>query len=224
MLGDGALRGVGAPSGAGAAGLYSGTVLATCVGLFLFTRILIPDVILTLAITLALWAFLRALEEDEPHPARWAMLMWAAMGTGLLLKGLIAAVFPGGGRRWSTLASPGSCSSREPGRGCGRSAGILLLLAIAAPWHVLATLRNPPYFDFTMHSESGLVPRVLLVLLHQRARAAVSEPALSARLQHRAAGLVLAVSPAVAVPVERVFPGGAEAELPPAGPGVDECG
>ena len=30
-----------------------------------------------------------------------------------------------------------------------------MLLAIAAPWHVLATLRNPPYFDFTMHSESG---------------------------------------------------------------------
>src|SRR4030095_4650526 len=33
--------------------------------------------------------------------------------------------------------------------------GVLLLLAIAAPWHVLATLRNPPYFDFTMHSERG---------------------------------------------------------------------
>jgi len=33
--------------------------------------------------------------------------------------------------------------------------GTLLFLAIAAPWHVLATLRNPPYFDFTMHSESG---------------------------------------------------------------------
>jgi hypothetical protein len=33
--------------------------------------------------------------------------------------------------------------------------GVLLMLAIAAPWHVLATIRNPPYFDFTMHSESG---------------------------------------------------------------------
>ena len=30
-----------------------------------------------------------------------------------------------------------------------------MFLLIAAPWHVLATLRNPPYFDFTMHSESG---------------------------------------------------------------------
>src|ERR1035438_3958235 len=76
------------------AGTYSGIVLASCVGLFLFTRILIPDATLTLTITLALWSLLRALEDREPHPGRWAMAMWAAMGTGLLLKGLIAAVFP----------------------------------------------------------------------------------------------------------------------------------
>ena len=31
----------------------------------------------------------------------------------------------------------------------------LVVLLIAAPWHVLATLRNPPYFDFTMHSAPG---------------------------------------------------------------------
>ena len=29
------------------------------------------------------------------------------------------------------------------------------MLLIAAPWHVLATLRNPPYFDFTMRSVPG---------------------------------------------------------------------
>jgi hypothetical protein len=33
--------------------------------------------------------------------------------------------------------------------------GLAVMLAIAAPWHVLATLRNPPYFDFTMHSAPG---------------------------------------------------------------------
>src|SRR5207253_579705 len=33
--------------------------------------------------------------------------------------------------------------------------GILIVLVIAAPWHILATLRNPPYFDFTMHSAPG---------------------------------------------------------------------
>ena len=33
--------------------------------------------------------------------------------------------------------------------------GALIALAIAAPWHVLATLRNPPYFSFTLHSGPG---------------------------------------------------------------------
>src|SRR5450432_1376593 len=75
-------------------GMNAGLVLATSIGLFLFTRILIPDAILTLTITLTLWGLLRALEESEAHPTRWAMAMWAAMATGLLLKGLIAALFP----------------------------------------------------------------------------------------------------------------------------------
>jgi hypothetical protein len=33
--------------------------------------------------------------------------------------------------------------------------GTLVALVIAAPWHILATLRMPPYFDFTMHSGPG---------------------------------------------------------------------
>src|SRR4030081_3850582 len=44
------------------AALYAGLVLATSIGLFLFTRILIPDVILTLTITIALWGLLRVLD------------------------------------------------------------------------------------------------------------------------------------------------------------------
>src|SRR6478672_3195217 len=61
------------------AGLYAGLSIATCVGIFLFTRILIPDVVLTLAITVALWSFLRALDDGERHPFGWAMLLWAAI-------------------------------------------------------------------------------------------------------------------------------------------------
>src|SRR5437899_2798895 len=76
------------------AGLYTGLILATSIGLWLFTRIQIPDVTITATISLALWAFLRALEDDEPRPHLWAAVMAAAIGTGLLLKGLIAAVFP----------------------------------------------------------------------------------------------------------------------------------
>jgi hypothetical protein len=136
------------------AGMYSGLVLATCVGLFLFTRILIPDVILTLTITLAMWGLLRALEEDEAHPTRWAMGMWAAMGTGLLLKGLIAAVIPvAAGLLYLALTK--QLFVRRTWKRLRPFTGMAVFLLIAAPWHVLATLRNPPHLVFTMHSERG---------------------------------------------------------------------
>jgi len=136
------------------AGVYSGMVLATCIGLFLFTRILIPDVCLTLAISLSLWAFLRAIEEEEPRPRVWAAAYAAGIGVGLLLKGLIAMVFPIGIAFFYLVAT----------RQLRRSfvwkrlyiwQGILIVLAIGAPWHVIATLRNPPYFVFTLHSGPG---------------------------------------------------------------------
>ena len=76
------------------AGMYAGLALATSVGLFLFTRVQIPEAALATTIALAMWSFLRALEPEEPRPALWAAIMAAAIGTGLLLKGLIAAVFP----------------------------------------------------------------------------------------------------------------------------------
>jgi 4-amino-4-deoxy-L-arabinose transferase-like glycosyltransferase len=136
------------------AGLYAGLVLATCVGLFLFTRILIPDVILTFTITLAMWSFLRALDPDEPHPRRWAWLMAASIGAGLLLKGLIAALFPiGGGLLY--LAVSRQLFLRTTWQRLRPLSGALIVLLIAAPWHVLATLRNPPYFYFSMSSVPG---------------------------------------------------------------------
>ena len=135
-------------------GTYCGIVLASCVGLWLFTRILIPDSTLTLAVTVALWSMLRALDEEEAYPGRWAMLMWAAMGTGLLLKGLIATLFPVA-TAMLYLGVTGQLLVRRTWQRLKPVQGMGLLLLIAAPWHVLATLRNPPYFDFTMHSERG---------------------------------------------------------------------
>jgi 4-amino-4-deoxy-L-arabinose transferase-like glycosyltransferase len=138
----------------GRAGMYAGLTLATCVGLFLFTRIQIPDVTITATIALALWAFLRALEPEELRPGLWSAVMAAAIGTGLLLKGLIAAVFPIAAMLLF-LAFTGEWKSRASWRRLHVIRGVLLAIAIAAPWHILATLRNPPYFDFTMHSGPG---------------------------------------------------------------------
>lgn len=136
------------------AGLYAGLAFSTSIGLFLFTRILIPDVVLTLTITLAMWAFLRALDGEEVRPRVWAAVMAAAIGTGLLLKGLIAAVFPVAGALLY-LAFRRELLSRDVWRRLHVVSGTLIALAIAAPWHVVATLRNPPYFAWTMESGPG---------------------------------------------------------------------
>src|SRR5271166_2958370 len=78
----------------GRAGFYAGLCISTCFGLFLFTRILIPDVMLTGSVALSMWAFLRAIDEAETHPRWWAFVLAASLGTSLLFKSLIGAVFP----------------------------------------------------------------------------------------------------------------------------------
>jgi 4-amino-4-deoxy-L-arabinose transferase-like glycosyltransferase len=136
------------------AGLYAGLSMATCVGLFLFTRILIPDVMLTLTIALAMWAFLRALDEEEPRPRWWAFLLAASLGTGLLLKSLIALAFPiAAGVIYLFLTK--QFFLRRTWQRLRPVSGLLVVLAIAAPWHVLATLRNPPYFSLALHGGPG---------------------------------------------------------------------
>lgn len=136
------------------AGFYAGLCMATCIGLFLFTRVLIPDVMLTFTMALAMWAFLRVLEEDEPHPRFWAFVLAANLGLGLLLKSLIGVLFPlAAGAIY--LGITHQLFSAAAWRRVRPWSGSLIILLIAAPWHILATLRNPPYFAFTLHSGPG---------------------------------------------------------------------
>ncbi len=136
------------------AGTYAGAILATCIGMFLFTRILIPDAALVLAITLALWTFLRI--DEDAKPAQWPsfVMLYLSLGCGLLLKGLVAAVFPAAIILIYLLVTR-SAGILDRVRHLRPLAGLLLVLLVAAPWHVLATLRNPPFFDWTMHSAPG---------------------------------------------------------------------
>lgn len=136
--------------------LYTGLGVLTSAGVFLFTRIFIPEVLLSLFLCVALYCFLRALAPEDPtapypqppdpdaptlfqqhrllHPA----IMWTAVALAVLTKGLVALVFffattllylalSGEWRRWRALRP---------------FTGILLLFAIAGPWHILAGLRN----------------------------------------------------------------------------------
>ncbi|MFL6416895.1 MAG: glycosyltransferase family 39 protein [Bryobacteraceae bacterium] len=136
------------------AGLYAGLSVSTCIGLFLFTRILIPDVMVTCTVGLSMWGFLRAIDPEEQRPRFWAFLMAASMGVGLLLKSLIGIVFPvGAGLVYLALTK--QLFVRTTWKRLRPVSGALIILAIAVPWHLLATLRNPPYLVFTMRSAPG---------------------------------------------------------------------
>lgn len=136
------------------AGMLAGLCISTCVGLFLFTRIQIPDVTLTATTALAMWAFLRVLDDDEAHPRRWAVTMAVAMGTGLLLKSLVGMLFPVA-TGLIYLAVTGRLFDVKTWRRLQPFSGLLIILAVAAPWHILAAIRNPPVWEFTMHSAEG---------------------------------------------------------------------
>jgi 4-amino-4-deoxy-L-arabinose transferase-like glycosyltransferase len=136
------------------AGLYAGLCISTCVGLFLFTRILIPDAMQAFTIILSVWAMLRLWDDEERHPLRWAVVLGVAMGVGLLLKSLIGIVFPIGAAILYLLITRQLFAARTWKR-LRPLTVILVTLLVAAPWHILATLRNPPYFSFTMKSIPG---------------------------------------------------------------------
>jgi len=136
------------------AGGYAGLVMGTCVGLWLFTRVLIPDVMLTFTIALAVWAFLRVFDDDEPHPRAWAYVLYASLALGFLLKSLVGVVFPVAAGVLFLLWT-GQFFKRESWRRLHVWSGLGLFMMIATPWHVLATIRNPPYFAWTLTSQAG---------------------------------------------------------------------
>ncbi len=135
-------------------GLLAGLVISTSIGLFLFTRVLISDVALTFTIALAIWAFLRALDEKETRPRLWALIYGASVGTGLLFKGLIAALFPLAASFLYLLFSQ-RLLKRDTWKRLIPLRSALVGLAIALPWHALAILRNPPFWYVSFSSGPG---------------------------------------------------------------------
>lgn len=135
-------------------GLYSGLVITTCVGLFLFTRVMISDGMLTLAILLALACFVRMMEPEERNPRAWAMMLGLCLGVGTLIKGLLACVVPVGAIFLYLLVTRQILSWSAWKRLYIPEATAIAIL-VAAPWHVMAMLANPPLFDFTLHAGPG---------------------------------------------------------------------
>jgi 4-amino-4-deoxy-L-arabinose transferase-like glycosyltransferase len=131
-------------------GIYAGLFVYTCAGVYLFTRILIPDVLLSLLIAASLFFFLTAVETGGPA-WRW-YAGYACIALGLLTKGLIALVFPGATAFFYLLITGEWRRWRE----FRLLPGLALFLAVAAPWHILAGIRNPGFFWFYFVNEHFL--------------------------------------------------------------------
>ncbi|MEI9971724.1 MAG: hypothetical protein WDO73_06525 [Ignavibacteriota bacterium] len=93
-------------------------------------------------------------------------MMAASLGVGLILKSAIALVFPGAAA-FLYLLFTHQLFSRKVWQRLRPWSGLAILLLISVPWHVLATLRNPPYFDFSMRSVPGEWHGFFVVLLHE---------------------------------------------------------
>jgi 4-amino-4-deoxy-L-arabinose transferase-like glycosyltransferase len=137
---------------------YTGLAVLTSAGVFLFTRIYIPEVLLSLFLCISLYCLLRALSPIEKRsiivsegaavsegPAvsstrriLYPYLMWASLALAVLTKGLVAIVFLVG----TAIVYLALTGDYKRWRALKPFTGALLFLAIAAPWHILAGLRN----------------------------------------------------------------------------------
>jgi 4-amino-4-deoxy-L-arabinose transferase-like glycosyltransferase len=124
------------------AGFYSALVLATGFGPFIYTRFLIPDMLVGLWLALGFDFLLTSLEESErgEKPSVWVCWGLAAtMALNILTKGLIGLVFPVGTIFLYLLLTR---NLRHVLR-LRLFTSFLVFLLIAAPWHLLAGFRNP---------------------------------------------------------------------------------
>ncbi|MGA8224163.1 MAG: glycosyltransferase family 39 protein [Candidatus Acidiferrales bacterium] len=119
-------------------GLYAALIMGTAPGIYIFTRFMIPDVWVVVWLTASIYLFLIAYEQE--NPSRWVCWGLAlTVALNVLTKSLIGLAFPvmiifvfllitGELRKLAKLRLFSST---------------LVFLAVAAPWHILAAMRNP---------------------------------------------------------------------------------
>jgi 4-amino-4-deoxy-L-arabinose transferase-like glycosyltransferase len=125
--------------------LIAAIILGTSAGFVMQSRIILTDMLLTFCLTAALGSFIVATlrEGRRSRNLPW-YLFYFFSALAVLAKGLIGMVFPAGiiffylllSRRWRLLTE------------MRLATGLLLFLAVAAPWFVAVSLRNPEFAHF----------------------------------------------------------------------------
>jgi 4-amino-4-deoxy-L-arabinose transferase-like glycosyltransferase len=123
---------------AACAGFWAALASCLAFGPYIFTRFLIPDLLVALWFVLSLGFFILGFEQEQP--ARWTCWGFAvSCALNVLTKGLIGLVFPAAAIGFYLLVSAQlrHLLKMRP------FSSIAVFLLVAAPWHILAGLRNP---------------------------------------------------------------------------------
>src|SRR5207244_3281115 len=120
---------------------------ATDCGTLLFSRMLLPDILLTLILALFVYTLVRWQDDERQHAL--LLCMYALVGLAVLTKGLIGVVFPVAIVCLTRLLT----EQRQSLTRLLSLRGMLLFLLIAVPWNLLVGMRNQGFFWFYFINE-----------------------------------------------------------------------
>ncbi|MDD5296730.1 MAG: glycosyltransferase family 39 protein [Rhodocyclaceae bacterium] len=127
-------------------GTMAAAVLGSSVLYAAMAHIITLDMGLSFFMQAALSGFLLA-NRPEASPEegrRWMLFTWAMVALATLTKGIVAPVLAGGTLVFYSLLA----RDLSPWRRLHLIPGLALFLALAAPWFVAVTLKNPEFFHF----------------------------------------------------------------------------
>src|SRR5438132_1472679 len=132
--------------GGSALGLYSAAVLGGSLWYALNAHVLTLDAGLTLWMSVGLGSLFVAQRTGATALERraWMWAAWAALALATLSKGLIGIVLPGA----SLVAYSLITRDWALWRRLHLVSGLILFFALAAPWFIVVSARNPEFFDF----------------------------------------------------------------------------
>jgi len=129
--------------GVGAA-VFAGLIYATAAGPLIYARYSFPDGLLVFWLTLSLLGLARAVHDGTG----WVLFYLGAAGAGLS-KGFVGLLLPAAAAvTYALIARDREILARlRPAR------GILILLGLFLPWHILLAARDPAFLQFYVLNE-----------------------------------------------------------------------
>ena len=126
-----------------AAAFYSSVVLATSAEYIILSSVVVHDISLTFFNTLALTLFYIGYK-NEKNRRRLFLLGYASMGFSVLAKGPLGIVLPVTIIGLFLIFRKRLSLLKEMRIGLG----LLILFAVAAPWYIMISIKDPDYFSY----------------------------------------------------------------------------